>query len=111
MQCVHKSEQTPAAPGELRIFNQIMEIFSANKLAEKCKKIGNELGYNIQINHLDNPRKEAEEHYYNPTYQGLIKLGVKPHYLTDEVLKNLFKIVDLYKNNIRQETIFKGIKW
>jgi len=111
LQCVHKSEQTPAAPGELRIFNQIMEIFSANKLAEKCKKIGNELGYNIQINHLDNPRKEAEEHYYNPTYQGLIKLGVKPHYLTDEVLKNLFKIVDLYKNNIRQETIFKGIKW
>lgn len=111
LQCVHKSEQIPAAQGELRIFNQVTEIFSVNKLAEKCEKIGRKLGYDVQINHIENPRKEAEEHYYNPTYQGLLKLGVKPHYLTDDVLRNLFKIVDHYKNNIRQETIFKGVKW
>ena len=35
LQCVHMSEKTPAKSGELRIFNQIMESFTANELAEK----------------------------------------------------------------------------
>lgn len=111
LQCVYMSEKTPAKPGELRIFNQIMETFSANELAEKIKKIGEKLGHKVQINHLENPRKEAEEHYYNPTYQGLIDIGVIPHYLTDDVLKKMIKVVEQYKNNIRKDVIFKGVKW
>jgi UDP-sulfoquinovose synthase len=111
LQCVHKSEQTPARAGELRIFNQIMETFSANQLAEMTQRVGKKLGYDVQINHLENPRKEAEEHYYNPTYQGLIDIGVVPHYLTDEVMEGMFRVVEKYKNNIRKDVIFKGIKW
>lgn len=111
LQCVHKSEQTPAKAGELRIFNQIMETFSANELAEMTQRVGKKLGYNVQINHLENPRKEAEEHYYNPTYHGLLDIGVVPHYLTDEVMEQMFQIVERYKDNIRKDVIFKGIKW
>ncbi|QKE65464.1 NAD-dependent epimerase/dehydratase family protein [Aquipseudomonas campi] len=111
LQCVHHAEMSPAAKGELRIFNQIMETFSANQLAEKVQKVGQSLGYDVKVNHLDNPRKEAEEHYYNPSYQGLIDLGVKPHYLTDEVVAGMFKVVDRYKDSIRKDVIFKGIKW
>ena len=62
-----------------------------NELAEKVQDVGRKLGYQVKIDHLENPRKEAEEHYYNPTYQGLIGLGVKPHYLTDEVLEGMMK--------------------
>jgi UDP-sulfoquinovose synthase len=111
LQCVHMSEQTPAEKGELRIFNQIMETFSTNGLAEKVQQVGQKRGYDVQINHLENPRKEAEEHYYNPTYQGLIELGVKPHYLTDEVLERMFHLVQDHKDKIRKEVIFQGIKW
>ncbi len=111
LQCIHISEKKPAEKGELRIFNQIMETFSANELAEKVQKVGASLGYEVKINHLENPRKEAEEHYYNPTYQGLIELGVKPHYLTDEVMAKIFKVVEKFKANIREEIIFKGVKW
>jgi UDP-sulfoquinovose synthase len=111
LQCVHMSEKTPAKPGELRIFNQIMETFSANELAEMTQRVGRKLGYNVQIDHLENPRKEAEEHYYNPTYQGLLDLGVRPNYLTDEVMEGMFRIVERYKDNIRKDVIFKGIKW
>ena len=111
LQCVHKSEQTPAKAGDLRIYNQIMETFSVNELAELTRRVGKKLGYEVEINHLENPRKEAEEHYYNPTYQGLIDLGVVPHYLTDEVMEKMFRVVGKYKNNIRKELIFKGIKW
>ena len=65
----------------------------------------------MEINHIENHRKEAEQHYYNPTYQGLVELGVKPNYLTDDVLKDLFKIVLRYKDNIRKENIVMGVKW
>ena len=111
LQCVHQSEKAPAATGELRIFNQIMETFSANQLADMVQRVGQSLGYDVKVNHLENPRKEAEEHYYNPTYQGLIDLGVQPHYLTDEVMAGMFQVVGKFKENIRKDVIFKGIKW
>lgn len=111
LQCVHMAEKTLAKKGELRIFNQIMETFSVNELSEKVQRVGKRLGYDVKIDHIENPRKEAEEHYYNPTYQGLIELGVKPHYLTDEVLEGMFRVVERYKENIRRDVIFRGIKW
>jgi UDP-sulfoquinovose synthase len=111
MQCVRMSEQKPAKAGELRIFNQIMETFSVNKLAELTAQAGNALGYEVEIRCIDNPRKEAEEHYYNPAYQGLIELGVQPHYLTPEVMSGMIQLVAQFKNQIRKDVIFRGIRW
>lgn len=111
LQCVHMAEKTPATQGELRIFNQIMETYSVNELAEMVQRIGNQRGHNVEIKSITNPRKEAEEHYYNPTYQGLQDIGVEPHYLTDKVMDNLFNVVEQYRANIRKDVIFKGIKW
>ena len=111
LQCVHMSEKKPAQKGELRIFNQIVETFSVNQLADKVQSVGKKLGHNVTIQNLENPRRESEEHYYNPTYQGLKNSGVKPHYLTDEVLESMFKVAERYKSNIRKDVIFRGIKW
>ena len=111
LQCVHLAEQNPAGKGKLNIYNQIMETFSANTLAELTQKVGRNLGYDVKIDHLENPRKEAEEHYYNPTYQGLQDLGVVPHYLTEESMEGIFKVVEKSKENIRKDVIFKGVKW
>lgn len=111
LQCVHMSEKKPAQKGELRIFNQIMETFSVNQLADKVQTVGKKLGYDVTVQNLENPRKEAEEHYYNPTYQGLVEIGVKPHYLTDEVMTGMMRVVERYKENIRRDVIFRGIKW
>ena len=111
LQCVHMSEKTAAKKGELRIYNQIMETFSVNELAEMTKRVGEKLGYDVLIKNIENPRREAEEHYYNPTYQGLLELGVQPHYLTDEVMTEIFRVVEQYKGNIRKDVIFRGIKW
>ena len=111
LQCVFVAAKNPATKGQLNIFNQIMETFSANQLAEMTKEAGDRLGYNVQIKNIDNPRKELEEHYYNPAYQGLINLGVKPNYLTPEVMDSMFRLVEKYKGNIRKETIFRGVKW
>ncbi|PIP40167.1 MAG: NAD-dependent dehydratase [Desulfobacterales bacterium CG23_combo_of_CG06-09_8_20_14_all_51_8] len=111
LQCVDKSVQTQANPGELRIFNQIMETFSVLELAELTRKVGRKLGYDVQVKSIENPRKEAEDHYYNPVYHGLIDIGVEPHFLTEDVMEGMFRVVEKYKENIRKDVIFRGIRW
>ena len=49
--------------------------------------------------------------YYNPTYQGLIDLGVKPNYLSKEILQEMIHVLERYKENIDQSIITKGISW
>lgn len=109
--CVYLSAETPPRPGELRIFNQITETFSVNQLAEKVKKVGQEMGYEVSVRNLENPRVEKEDHYYNPKYTGLTELGLTPHYLTDEVLGEIFGIVEKYRQEIYAPAIFRGISW
>ena len=111
LQCVHASEQTSAKKGQLRIYNQIMETFSVNELAELIRKVGQQRGHQVEVKSITNPRKEAEEHYYNTTFQRLQDIGVKPHYLTEEVLDRLFEVVESYQSNIREGVIYKGFKW
>ena len=111
MQCVFRSAETPPAAGELRIFNQIMETFNVLELAEATQRVARTRGHNVEIMNVTNPRKEREEHYYNPTYQGLVDLGVKPHYLTDMALSEMFEIIEGYAENIDTARIMPTIKW
>ena len=111
MQCVYLAATNPVKQGELKVYNQVTETFSVNDLAEKVQKAGKSLGYSVQINSIQNPRKEKEEHYYNPTYTGLKELGLKPHLLTTEILEGMFKKVESHKPNINKDAIFRGVKW
>lgn len=111
MQCVYLSATQPPAPGELRIFNQVTETFSVNQLATMVKEVGAQLGYEVTINNVPNPRAEKEEHYYNPTYTGLLELGLEPHFLTAEVLAEMFQLVAQHRERINRNAFFRGISW
>jgi UDP-sulfoquinovose synthase len=109
--CVDLAANNPVDKGKYRIFNQVVEIFTVNELAEKVQRVGNQLGLNVKINSIKNPRREAEEHYYNPTYTGLKELGLRPHLLTDDVLSEMLEIVSKYKDHIKVETILPKVLW
>ena len=109
--CIRLSLENPAKIGELRIFNQFTETFSVNELSKKVQKVGNSLGLNVNIQHIENPRKEAEEHYYNPKHTGLSELGLKANYLTDEVLEQMITFVLKHKSKITIDQIHRKIKW
>jgi len=111
MQCVRLSLENPPKRGELRILNQFVELFSVNSLAAMVERVGNELGLQVRIQTVENPRKEAEEHYYNPVHRGLMELGLQPHHLTDEVLAEMLKVVRGYRDNVRDHQILRGVKW
>ncbi len=111
MQCIYQSTINPPDCRNLRIFNQITETFTANQLAELVCKVGRARGHDVSIKNVPNPRRESESHYYNPSYQGLRQIGLKPHLLNDEILHNFFDIVEHHKAAIRKDVIFSGIKW
>lgn len=111
LQCIKLSMEQPAKQGELRVFNQFTETFSVNDLASKVSKVGRQEGLKVEIQSIKNPRKEKEEHYYNPEHTGLRELGLQPHELTDEVIRELIRFVMRYKKNIQKHIIFKGIQW
>ena len=48
---------------------------------------------------------------HNPKYTGLIELGLKPHFLTDEVLSDMFRVVEKYKDRINKDAIYRGVRW
>ena len=97
--------------GELRIFNQFTETLTVNEIANRIQLTAQKMGYDCNIKLIENPRKEKEEHYYNIIHQGLTDLGIKPRYFTDEIVEKLMSVVVKYKNNIKKDIIFKGVKW
>lgn len=109
--CVRLSLENPAQKGELRIFNQFTETFSVNDLAGKVQNAGRQLGIDVKIKNIENPRKELEEHYYNPKHTGLLDLGLSPSFLTDKVLAQMMDFVLRHKASIAQHKIFRGTKW
>jgi UDP-sulfoquinovose synthase len=111
LQCVELAMVHPAAPGQLRILNQFTELFSVNELAEKVQKVGERLGLKVQVKQIDNPRKEKEDHYYNPTHHGLLELGLRPHPLTEEVVAQMLTQVRHYKERIDIQMILPRVKW
>ena len=111
LNCVRLALENPAPAGELRIFNQFTETFTVNELAERVVRVGKALGLPVEIKSVENPRKEAEDHYYNPAHTGLLNLGLEPNYLTDEVLAKLMTVVMSHRDRIKRNTIFRGVKW
>lgn len=111
LQCVELAINTPAPIGELRILNQFTEIFSVNQLAARIKKSGDSLGLNVKIESIANPRKEAERHYYNPAHSGLLELGLKPHFMTGEVITSMLEKIMNYKDQIDTDKIMPRVRW
>lgn len=111
LQCVELALRNPAKAGEYRVFNQFTEVFSVIELAELVQKQAQKLGMDVKIAPLSNPRVEAEEHYYNPRHSKLIDLGLKPRYLSDELLESMLTTVSRYRHRIRAEMILPRVRW
>jgi UDP-sulfoquinovose synthase len=113
MQCLALAIENPPKRGEYRVFNQFQEIFNLSELARKVKEVGEKLGLHAEIRHTENPRHEAEDHYYNPDHNHLRDLGYKPtHDLRTEIeimLKDLLQ----YRSRIeaRADALLPNIRW
>ena len=112
LQCVELALENPAKEGEYRVFNQFTEQFSVMELAHKVRDVAMDMGINrIQIDQIENPRHELEEHYYNAENSNLLDLGLEPHYLTPERLADMMMYVEQKAAGIDVDQILPKVKW
>jgi UDP-sulfoquinovose synthase len=111
LQCVELAVLNPPAKGEYRVFNQFTERFSIMDLAQMVTDVGRNLGYQVEVNHIDNPRVEAEEHYYNPTHTKLLDLGLKPHPLSTELIESMFAAIERHRDRVITDRIMPRTRW
>jgi UDP-sulfoquinovose synthase len=109
--CVELACLNPASPGEFRVFNQFTEQFSINELAEMVQRAGAEVGLRVEIQHIDNPRVEAEEHYYNARHQALLDLGLKPHLLSETLVESMFSVIERHRDRVITKAIMPKTTW
>ncbi|MFE4104710.1 NAD-dependent epimerase/dehydratase family protein [Almyronema epifaneia] len=111
VRCIEIAVNNPANPGEFRVFNQFTEMFSIADLAMMVKKAGNAMGLSVEVNNLENPRVELEEHYFNAKNTKLKDLGLEPHYLSDSLLDSLLNFAVKYKTRVDEKQILPKVKW
>jgi UDP-sulfoquinovose synthase len=111
LQCVELAVTNPAEPGEMRVFNQFTEQFTVLELAHLTRRAGAEMGYDVDIEHYENPRVEAEEHYYNAAHSKLRELGLKPHYLGEELVRSVLRTIDRYRHRVITRAIAPKTQW
>ena len=111
VRCIEIACLNPAARGECRVFNQFTEQFSVLEIAQMVKIAAKKLGVEVQVDHLPDPRVEAEEHYYNAKHSKLLDLGLEPHFLSHSLLDSLMNIALKYRDRIDTSLIQPRVNW
>jgi UDP-sulfoquinovose synthase len=111
LQCVELAVNNPAERGDFRVFNQFTEQFSVLELAELVKEAGEHLGYSVAVDHVDNPRVEKEEHYYNAIHTKLLDLGLQPTLLGEELVESIIHAIERYKGRVIETAIDPKTRW
>jgi len=111
VRCVELACLNPAAKGECRVYNQFTEQFSVLDLAHLVQAAGRKLSIQVDIQHLPDPRVEAEQHYYNAKHSKLADLGLEPHLLSESLLDSLMNIAIRYRDRIDQSLFLPRVNW
>lgn len=111
LRCVELASENPPKAGELRILNQFTETFSVNELAKKVQSAAKDFGIKTEIQFIENPRKEKEEHYYNPKHSSLSELGLQPTILTHDILIKILEILTIHAEKIQTHKVLPRIIW
>jgi UDP-sulfoquinovose synthase len=93
------------------VFNQFTEQFSVIELAERVKAAGEHLGWDVKVAHIENPRKELEEHYYNAQHSKLIELGLQPRLLDEELIDTMLARIGEQRSRIDPATFVQNVRW
>jgi UDP-sulfoquinovose synthase len=111
VRCIELACLNPAGRGECRVYNQFTEQFSVLDIALKVHEAGKNLGVKVEIDHIPDPRVEAEQHYYNAKHSKLLDLGLQPHYLSESLLDSLMNIALKYRDRIDPTIILPQVNW
>src|SRR6476661_7798602 len=111
VRCIEIACHNPAAKHECRVYNQFTEQFSVLNLAHLVEAAAKKMGITAEIDHIPDPRVEAEQHYYNAKHSKLIDLGLQPHHLSDSLLDSLMNIALKYRDRVDASLMLPQVNW
>jgi UDP-sulfoquinovose synthase len=106
--CVELACLNQPDKGEFRVFNQFTESFSVGQLAEM---VVDAYPGHVEIDHLDDPRVEKQEHYYRAAHTKLLDLGLVPHLLNQATISSLLAVVDRHRDRVDPLAIRPTVQW
>jgi UDP-sulfoquinovose synthase len=106
--CVELACLNQPDKGEFRVFNQFTESFSVGQLAEM---VVDAYPGHVEIDHLDDPRVEKQEHYYRAAHTKLLDLGLVPHLLNQATISSLLAVVDRHRDRVDPVAIRPTVQW
>ncbi|HEX2192745.1 MAG TPA: NAD-dependent epimerase/dehydratase family protein [Acidimicrobiales bacterium] len=113
MQCLTIGLERPPAPGEYRVFNQFEETYDIAQLAEKVRRVADELGLEPEIRGVENPRQELQEHHYAPDHRNLLELGYRPTHDVDAEIRIMLHDLLRYRDRIEANrgALMPDVRW
>ena len=108
VRCVELACENPADVGEFRVFNQATEQFSLDELA---KLVANSYPGGAEVEHIENPRVEIENHYYHFTHTALESLGLEPHFLGDTLLEQMYGVIERHQDRVDLDLLAPNVQW
>jgi UDP-sulfoquinovose synthase len=113
MTCIELVLDHPPAAGEYRVINQFEETYKIVDLAGRVHDAAAELGLPVEIVPVENPRLEAEEHYYSPDRKTLIEWGYHPTTDMASELRGILEDLLPYRDRIlkKSSVIRPDIRW
>ena len=74
-------------------------------------KAGTHHGLDVRIDHVENPRVEKEEHYYNAKHTKLLDLGLEPRLLSETLVESMFDAIAKHRDRVRMDHILPRTRW
>jgi UDP-sulfoquinovose synthase len=113
MQCLTLALENPPKAAEYRVFNQFEEVYDITELASKVQRVARDVGLDAVIRNLLNPRKELEDHYYNPDHSALLDLGYEPTHDVEQEIHVMLEDLIRYRDRIeaKRDALIPDVRW
>jgi len=114
MQCLTLALENPPQAGEYRVFNQFEAVYDLTELANMVQAASMNVGLGkVEVLNYENPRIEAEKHYYNPDRVKLLELGYLPTRDIESEIAAMLTDLAKYKDRIEQvrDVLIPQTRW
>ncbi len=116
MQCITRLIAAPPDPGQYDVVNQVTDVFSVMQIAQMVATIGHEFGLDVEVQRIENPRVESEEHPYEVIHEKLQdRFGFASESGFADEVRHLFRVMLQPENRDRilaqRGALFPKTRW